>query len=104
MAARSVAQIREEYRNPCRVCLRGSRGYCVGGAICLAHGLELYFPNNEDLARVVQQLNPALDATAAYKYASLTLMHNDRGDFKTAWEVAEDALTARGLHLILQTE
>jgi len=77
------------------MCVRGSQGYCVGGAICLAHGVEMYFPNNENLARVLQMLNPALDATAAYRYGSLILMYNDRGDFKTAWEAAAYALTAK---------
>jgi hypothetical protein len=93
MVTRSVANIRKEYSHPCRVCLRGSQGYCVGGAICLAHGLDMHFPDNADLARVLQKLNPALDMTTACRCSSLILMYNDRGDFKTAWEVAEYALT-----------
>ena len=91
----SVTKIREAYRNPCRVCFRGSGGYCVGGAICLAHGLEIYFPDKTELTQVLQKLNPALDATTAYQYGNLIISYNDRGDFKTAWEAAEQALTMR---------
>ena len=91
----SVTQIREEYWNPCRVCLRGTQGYCVGGAICLAHGLDIYFPNNAELERVLQKLNPALDPTTACQLGNLIIMYNDRGDFEAAWKAAEYALTVR---------
>ena len=78
-----------------RVCLRGSGGYCVGGAICLAHGLEMYFPNEMDLRQVLQQVNPALDTTTACQYSKLIISYNDRGEFEKAWGVAEQALTTR---------
>ena len=93
MDTRSVAQIQAEYAHPCLVCLRGSAGYCVGGAICLAHGVERYFPDTTELTHVLQTLNPTLDPTTACRYASLIIMYNDRGDFKTAWAAAEQAFT-----------
>src|SRR6516164_2316218 len=48
-----------------RVCLRGSGGYCVGGAICLAHGVGICFPDKTELTHMLQTLNPALDPTVA---------------------------------------
>ena len=88
----SVTKIREAYWNPCRVCIRGSLGYCIGGAICLAHGLEMYFPNETYLEQVLQKLNPALDTITACQYSKLIISYNDRGEFEKAWEVAEQAL------------
>jgi hypothetical protein len=91
----SVTEIREAYWNPCRICFRGSQGYCVGGAICLAHGLEMYFPDETYLEQVLHKLNPALDTTTAHQYSKLIIMYNDRGEFEKAWGVAEQALTTR---------
>ena len=93
MTIRSVAQIRAVYSHPCRVFFGNGRGYCVGGAICLAHGVERYFPDQTELTRLLQRLNPALDMITACQYAGLIMSYNDRGDFKKAWEAAEEALT-----------
>ena len=91
----AVVRIRAEYAHPCRVCLRGSLRYCVGGAICLAHGVEIYCPDKTELTQMLQKLKPTLDATTDYQYASLIMACNDRGDFKKAWEAAEQVLTMR---------
>lgn len=73
-------------------------GYCVAGA--LAAVMHLYdskirkqgYPNCTYVAKLLRQLNPALKAATARKFAYGITDHNDSGQFEQAWQQLEKAL------------
>jgi hypothetical protein len=102
MVVKTIAEIQADYPTPCTkddddgVSWR----YCVGGAICLAHGFltdtaghRMHFPEEDELATVFEHVNPALEATRAYTLALMVINANDTGLFDEAWRLAETALT-----------
>ena len=70
--------------------------YCVGGAAMLAHGIPTCgFPEEQELAEALVEINPALPRQpidVAYSYASAIIYENDYGRFATAWEALAEAL------------
>jgi hypothetical protein len=104
--AKNVADIQADYPTPCTTADDDgvSWQYCVGGALCLAHGFltdsagnRMHFPEETELAAVFERLNPALDGISAYHFAQQLIIANDTGDFERAWDIAETALTLQSL-------
>jgi hypothetical protein len=101
MEPKPIYEIREEYPHPKRqaddTCMPDD--YCVGGAICLAHGFEnttdgltINFPDEAELAAVLELLNPGIDTITAWNLAVRIIEKNDQGSFEDAWDTAETAL------------
>lgn len=102
MFAKSISEIRDEYPHPSRKADDSGANdrYCVGGAVCMAHGLwqddaatETNFPNEDTLCTALQDLNRGIDSTTAYNLAVEIIDANDSGEFDRAWELAEYALS-----------
>lgn len=75
--------------------------YCVAGALLLFTGYDgptwtdtPRFPLADDVACVLEELNPRLNATDADLWAQDITDCNDRGEFTTAWALLKKALDA----------
>lgn len=69
--------------------------YCVGGSYCKYLGYtiqDLAFPMSKELARVILDHNPALDAEAARDYAHAIIDYNDAERFDEAWQLLAQVL------------
>ena len=75
--------------------------YCVGGAICLYTELQevgdARFPNKDQLALVLEELNPQLSChhPFAQYMAQKIIDKSDHERYEDAWEVASQALEWR---------
>jgi hypothetical protein len=105
MLAKSIAEIQAAYPIPCTTSDDRGTGqdYCVGGAICCAHGFDtdtagrpMHFPGECDLAAVFERLNPGLEASAAFHVATQLICANDQGHFAQAWAIAAAAFPVNG--------
>lgn len=97
--------IRAQYPHP-RTVSDGAKGhdlcgYCVGGAFIYYYSMATWlvlrhgFPGGHDLARGLQEKNPALDWKQANRYAWKIIKHNDDQDFDGAWHTLDLALSYR---------
>jgi hypothetical protein len=86
--------IRHDYPHPVEESMATRDGeYCIGGA-CIMFGdgrpsadypLCDRFPEDAELANVLQLYNPALSDREAYEFACCIIQHNDAGRFKEGW-------------------
>lgn len=92
----TMLDIRARYPHPqTSAAPRRSGVYCVGSACLLAAGLpwtDVLFPGEDDVARALCQLNPALASGGALGYAIHIIQNNDHGRFAAAWEYVAFAL------------
>ncbi len=79
-----TTEIRELYPRPV-ICglAKYPKGYCVGGAFLLAHGIPISFPSPDDLADALRRFNP--DGWTAGQI----IYHNELGEFEEAWAELE---------------
>jgi hypothetical protein len=112
----TIAEIRLRYPHPVsQLDAAAPHGYCVGWAVSMAFSdafpgwdtdlEDNHFPGEYDLARMLADINPALDdgdadseleATKAWEFADAMTESNDIDrDFEAAWAFAAHALAYR---------
>lgn len=91
----TAADIRLKYPNPttCPEDGTGAEGYCVGGALCMAVGVNTGgFPYPEKIAEALRCARPSMPRHVARDAASRILIANDKGRFEDAWKLLDAAL------------
>lgn len=74
--------------------VEGMDDRCVGGIVCWVVQVDSpRFPGERTLSLSLMKLNPRLEKTRAYWFASDITRKNDRGDFDAARRIAEEAVT-----------
>lgn len=96
-----IDEIREKYPSPIRACQYNGlpECYCVGGALCLAAGMDQPFPDSSEILQAAKVYNKSLSVCCSEEYATAKIMaerivaQNDIGSFEKAWECLEELLT-----------
>lgn len=92
----TVEEIREQYPDPINSTVYFSgitKGYCVGGALCLALGYRNQkFPFWPYLGRKLQEANPRISLLRSWWYALRIIHHNEKERFEKAWTLLDTAL------------
>jgi hypothetical protein len=87
----AIDEIRRRYPNP--VDSWHEDGYCVGGALCMAAGLDTDgFPPSEQIEAAVKQLGADPKQYDFEHLCYLITEFNDAGEFEEAWRVASAIL------------
>lgn len=73
-------------------------GYCVGGALCLASGLEVPFPITDELrAILMKQATKVVNKADVRWLCAYLIKCNDALQFDRAWEVAAELFEMLGI-------